>query len=218
MQIKDLEERLERAREVLDKIAKGNLNVSIEVEDFTDPLAPLEIGINFLINDLRETFESNQVKTRLLLEQRRDLESKLETIERQGKLIRMLSTPIMEVWSGVLVLTIVGEVDAVRAADIMSSLLARIHQTHKEWVIIDVTGMEGMDAGTAGYLTEMTKAVSLLGTRAVLTGIQPGVAQALVESGSDFGELIIRKDLKDGLELCLSRMDLRSAKGSRAKR
>ncbi len=206
MEIIDLAARLEKAREVLARMAEGDLNVSIEVEHFTDSLAPLEIGINSLITDLRETFESNQAKTQTLLEQRGELEKRLETIEKQGRVIQKLSTPIMEVWDGVLVLPIIGEIDAARSVDIMNSLLARVDATHDAWVIIDVTGMDGMDARSASYLIEMTKAVSLLGAQAVLTGIRTDVAQTLANARSELRELTTRRHLRDGLRLCLSRM------------
>ncbi len=214
MQIINMEERLENARDVLAKMSQGDLNVTIEVENFTDALAPLEIGINCLITDLRETFESNQAKTLELIEQRRELEKKLETIEKQGQVIRKLSTPIMEIWDGILVLPIIGEIDASRSLDITDSLLARIHDSHKAWAIIDVTGVERMDAETAGYLEKMTTAVSLLGTRTVLTGIQAAVAQTLVRNAADLGKVTICKDLKDGLELCLVGMGMPSAENT----
>jgi len=207
MKIRDLEKRLETAREVLDKMAEGNLEVSIEIEHFGDPLGHLEFGINSLISDLRETFASNQEITSMLLEQRREMEEKLATIEAQSRVIRELSTPVLEIWDDVLVLPIIGAVDAERFGLIMETLLARIQQTGCSSVIIDVTGVPEMDAHVAEHLAKITKAAALLGTRALLTGIGPTVAQSLAGARADFGDLTTCANLKEGLALCLARAE-----------
>jgi len=133
----------------------------------------------------------------------RELEQKLATIERQAAAIRELSTPVMEIWDDVLVLPVVGVVDTKRSMDIMNSLLERIVQTQSKCVIIDITGVEIVDTRTADYLLRVSRAANLLGTRCVLTGLSPAVAQTLVEIGADLTEVRTLRNLKDGLKDCL---------------
>ena len=133
----------------------------------------------------------------------RELETKLVTIERQAAAIRELSTPVMEIWDDVLVLPIVGVVDTKRSMEIMDNLLQRIVETQSRCVIIDVTGVEVVDTKTADYLLKVVRASNLLGTRCVLTGLSPAIAQTLVEIGADLTEVRTLRNLKAGLKDCL---------------
>lgn len=133
----------------------------------------------------------------------RELEAKLVTIERQAAAIRELSTPVMEIWDDVLVLPIVGVVDTKRSMEIMNNLLERIVETQSRCVIIDVTGVEVVDTKTADYLLKVVRASNLLGTRCVLTGLSPAIAQTLVEIGADLTEVRTLRNLKAGLKDCL---------------
>jgi rsbT co-antagonist protein RsbR len=133
----------------------------------------------------------------------RELERKIQLVEEQALAIQELSTPIMEVWDDVLVLPIVGVVDTKRSAEIMESLLKRIVDTQSKCVIIDITGVEIVDTKTADYLLKVVRAAGLLGSRCVLTGLSPAVAQTLVEIGADMQEVRTLRNLKEGLKDCL---------------
>jgi anti-anti-sigma regulatory factor len=132
-----------------------------------------------------------------------ELQRKIEMIERQAVAISELSTPVLEIWDGVLVLPIIGVVDTRRSIEIMENLLDRIITTKSRCVIIDVTGVEVVDTKTADYLTKVVRAASLLGTRCVLTGLSPAIAQTLVEIGADMQEILTLRNLKEGLKHCL---------------
>jgi rsbT co-antagonist protein RsbR len=133
----------------------------------------------------------------------RELEDKLQTIERQAVAIRELSTPVLEIWDDVLALPIVGVVDTRRSMDIMNTLLRRIVETKARHVIMDITGVDMVDTKTADYLLKIVRAANLLGSRCVLTGLSPAVAQTLVEIGADMNEVTTLRDLKAGLRHCL---------------
>jgi len=128
----------------------------------------------------------------------------LEDLARQREsTIRELSTPVMEVWDDVLVLPVVGVVDTMRSMEIMNTLLERIVAVQARCVIIDITGVEVVDTKTADYLLRVSRAANLLGTRCVLTGLSPAVAQTLVEIGADLTEVRTLRNLKAGLKDCL---------------
>jgi rsbT co-antagonist protein RsbR len=109
----------------------------------------------------------------------------------------------MEIWNDVLVLPIVGVVDTKRSMDIMGNLLEQIVARQAKCVIIDVTGAEIVDTRTADYLLKVVRAASLLGSRCVLTGLSPAVAQTLVEIGADLTEVRTLRNLEAGLLDCL---------------
>src|SRR5579859_3503925 len=97
------------------------------------PLSTLYTGINEMIASLQAEQERG-------VAYRKELEEKLAMIELQRVAIRELSTPIMEVWEGVLCLPIVGVLDSVRSAEMTETLLRAIMDKKARCAIIDITG------------------------------------------------------------------------------
>jgi len=134
------------------------------------------------------------------------LEQRAEIIEKQQAVIRELSTPILQVWDGVLALPLVGVVDTTRAAEVMSNLLSEIVRTHARYAILDLTGVEIVDTGTASHLINLIQAVRLLGGEGIITGIRPAVAQTMVGLGVDMARLLTLANLQQALMFCMNRL------------
>src|SRR5262245_2732468 len=73
-------------------------------------------------------------------------------------------------------------------------------------VIIDLTGVESVDSGTANHILTMSRAVRLLGAYCLVSGIGPEIAQTLTHLEVDLGGLKTTRNLSDALQLCLSFM------------
>jgi rsbT co-antagonist protein RsbR len=117
-----------------------------------------------------------------------------------------LSTPVVQIWDKVLALPLIGVVDSHRAQQIMEVLLNEIVGTQSEVIIIDVTGVAAMDTNVANYLIRAVESVSLLGARCVLTGIQPEVAQSVVNLGMNMNRVVVRRDMQNGLKWALQNL------------
>lgn len=120
--------------------------------------------------------------------------------------VRQLSTPVIPVHDGVLVVPLVGMVDASRSAMIMESLLHAIQKERASVVILDITGVPAVDAGVAGHIVRSVRAASLLGAECVLVGVSPAVAHTLVELGVELGALVTRRNLQSGISYALDVM------------
>lgn len=131
-----------------------------------------------------------------------------EQFQRQQVAIQELSTPILEVWRSVLVLPVVGAMDAARCARIMESLLGEVVSRQARVVILDVTGVSVIDTDTAGFFLKIFKSVALLGATGILTGIRPQVAQTLVELGIELSGVFTCRNLHQGLVECFRLLDL----------
>lgn len=138
-----------------------------------------------------------------------ELLAKLDVIEKQQEVIRELSTPIIEVWDGVLTLPIVGLVDSVRTAEIMDDLLQSVTRTRARFAILDLTGVQVVDTGTASHLIGLIRAIGLLGAEGVLTGISPVIAQTIVALGVDLSHVAVFAKLRDALKHCISKINAR---------
>jgi rsbT co-antagonist protein RsbR len=162
------------------------------------PLTTLFVGINEMIASL----EAEQQRGTAY---RQELEEKLATIELQRTAIRELSTPIMEVWEGVLCLPIVGVLDSVRSAEMTETLLRAIMDKKARCAIIDITGIQVMDTATADHFIRMAKAVRLLGAECVLTGINPNIAQTIVAMGLELSGIATHRSLRSALQYYVAR-------------
>lgn len=130
-----------------------------------------------------------------------------ETARRQQAIIQELSTPILQLWDSVLALPIIGVVDTRRSLEIMEKLLNEINTRQVKFVILDITGVEVVDTCTADHFIKLIKAAELLGTKCILTGIRPAVAQTLVSTGVDLSSVTTLRNLQEALKECLKQIE-----------
>lgn len=126
-----------------------------------------------------------------------------QVIDRQRRELRAMTAPILQIWDGVLLVSLIGELDAERAAAITAELLPRAVDTRARHVIFDLTAIDAIDGVVAEHLLRMLRALRLLGAGAVVTGILPAVARAIVDVGLDLRDIEIRATLRDGLHHCM---------------
>ncbi|UQA56838.1 STAS domain-containing protein [Polyangium aurulentum] len=136
-----------------------------------------------------------------------ELEARLAIIERQQEVIRNLETPVIQLWEHVITLPMVGIVDSRRAARVMDDLLAAVVRTAARYAILDLTGVDTVDTATALHLIGLVRAIRLLGAEGIITGIRPTVAQTIVTLGLDLSSIITCGTLRDGLKLCIKRLN-----------
>jgi len=136
------------------------------------------------------------------------LKEKELTIQAQQEELRQTSTPITEIWDGVLTLPIIGSLDSSRTMMVMENLLNRIAKDRARMVVMDVTGVQAIDSQVSHYLIQMVRAIGLMGAEAILTGIRPEIARALTSLNIDLGGVTTRATLSDGLKEAFRRMGI----------
>jgi rsbT co-antagonist protein RsbR len=122
--------------------------------------------------------------------------------------IRELSSPIIPVYEGILVLPLVGSLDSRRATEVTERLLEAISAQQAEIVIIDITGVPVIDTNTANHLLMTTRAANLLGSRVVLVGIGAEIAQTIVHIGIELHGLVTLANLQAGIAYALGQIGL----------
>jgi rsbT co-antagonist protein RsbR len=127
-----------------------------------------------------------------------------EVIRSQEATLRALATPLIPVGEGVLVVPLVGAVDAGRAKQLLEALLAGVAAHRARTAIIDVTGVPDLAMDVADGLLRAARAVRLLGAQAVLTGLSPAIARSLAGAGVDLAGLTTRATLRDGIAHALA--------------
>ena len=122
------------------------------------------------------------------------------TMRNQQEAIRELSTPVLQIRSGLLLLPIIGVIDTHRARLITDGVLRAIRANRARVVVMDVTGVATIDSKVANHLIQTVVAAGLMGAKVIVTGLSSDVAQALVALGLDLGKLNTAGDLQGGIE------------------
>ena len=135
-----------------------------------------------------------------------------EVIEAQRRALAELSTPIIPVLEGVIVMPLVGSIDTLRARDITRALLAGIREHRAKVVILDITGVPLVDSGVAAYLNRTIQAARLKGARTIVTGISEAVAETIVDLGIDWSSIETLSDLQTGLLAALTNLGFKLVK------
>lgn len=126
--------------------------------------------------------------------------------QQQAELIAEMSTQVLPLAHGVLMLPLIGTLDEWRSLHVRESLLEAIHRHKARVIILDLTGLRAVDTGPASRIIQLVEAIKLLGARTVLTGIQPGTAAGLADNGLviDDDSLIVLGTLQDAVQLTLA--------------
>jgi anti-anti-sigma regulatory factor len=122
---------------------------------------------------------------------------------RLKRTIAELSTPIIPVAEGVLVLPLIGTIDAERANRTTEQVLDAVVAHQAETLLIDVTGVAAVDGFVVDQLLKIVRAADLLGARSSIVGISAAMARSFTALGLDLRGLQTFSDLQSALAAIL---------------
>ncbi len=193
-------------------VAQGDWSHSVPVRS-ADEVGKLGMSFNEMTAQLSATYAELQRALAERGEKAAELQQALDQV-RQGhdeqdrllRMIREMSTPVIPVYEGILVMPLVGVIDSARARNIVETLLPAIEKEQARVVLLDITGVPMVDTAVAQVLLLTARAAHLLGATPVLVGITPPVAETIVALGVDLSDLVTRADLRSGLEYALRQL------------
>lgn len=197
--MKDLRKRIDALEDAIGAAAMGVFDTPVAVTE-EDEFASLEYGVQIMLGDLRELLESDRNKAQQIADQQAQI------IEMQAGALRKLSTPVIEVADGVLLVPVIGALDRKRLSDMQEKLLGRIEKSQASHLIVDLTGVDVLEPHTADDLAGIVHSVALLGAETVVTGISPKIALSLVHGGVVLPEVQFVRTLKEGIGYCLRKV------------
>jgi len=133
-------------------------------------------------------------------------------IARQQQELLELSTPVVQLWDGVLALPLIGTLDSARTQMVMENLLQSIVETGSAIAIIDITGVPLVDTLVAQHLLKTVAAARLMGAECLISGIRPQIAQTIVHLGVALGDVTTKASLADAFAVALQRTGQRIQK------
>jgi rsbT co-antagonist protein RsbR len=131
-----------------------------------------------------------------------------QIIARQQQELLELSTPVVQLWQGVLALPLIGTLDSARTQVVMESLLQAIVDTGSSIAIIDITGVPVVDTLVAQHLLKTVAAARLMGADCIISGIRPQIAQTIVHLGVEINDVLTKATLADAFQVALTRLGL----------
>jgi rsbT co-antagonist protein RsbR len=112
------------------------------------------------------------------------IEAKDEQLARQTEMLQAIGYPLLQVQTGVLCVPLIGPIDYERAHELMEVMLQGAIKWSARHVVIDLTGAIVSDPDVVRCLTDVVKALSLVGVHVALSGIRAEVARVLVEGNA----------------------------------
>lgn len=131
-----------------------------------------------------------------------------EVIMRQQQEMLELSTPVVQLWHGILALPLIGTLDSARTQIVMQNLLEAIVSKSADLAIIDITGVPTVDTLVAQHLLKTVAAARLMGAECIISGIRPQIAQTIIHLGVDLGGVLTKATLADAFQLALRKKSL----------
>jgi rsbT co-antagonist protein RsbR len=142
---------------------------------------------------------------------RKDAEERLaELLREREQTIEEVSTPVVPVLEGVLVLPLIGSLDSERTSRATRAALQEVARQGARVCILDITGARMVDSHAVANLTNLVQALKLVGAEACVTGVGAQVAQTLVGLGLDLQGLRTYRTLAQALAALLGTQRRRS--------
>jgi rsbT co-antagonist protein RsbR len=133
------------------------------------------------------------------------LKSREQVILNQQQELLELSTPVVQLWKGVLAVPLIGTLDSARTQIVMENLLQKIVDTGAAIAIIDITGVPTVDTLVAQHLLKTVAAARLMGADCIISGIRPQIAQTIVHLGVNLEDVTTKATLADAFLVALKR-------------
>ncbi|MDH0897448.1 MULTISPECIES: STAS domain-containing protein [unclassified Pseudomonas] len=130
-------------------------------------------------------------------------------IREQQESLLELSTPVVQLWDGVLAVPLIGALDSNRTQIVMEALLEKIVETESDIAIIDITGVPTVDTMVAQHLLKTITAAKLMGAKCIISGIRPQIAATIVHLGVELGDVVTKASLVDAFKLALKELNVR---------
>ena len=184
------------------RLAKGGKSIWLEAN--YNPVFDLEGRVERVVKfaiDITDKVESARA-TEIALKQVREAELIREEL---NLALEEMSTPVMPIWDGILLLPLIGVVDSARTDKVVNKTLERINETRSKVFLLDISGVPAMDTAVANQLLKISKATQLMGCETVISGLSPAIARTMVELGVEVGEVRTTATLQQAFAIALGK-------------
>jgi rsbT co-antagonist protein RsbR len=171
-------------------------------EVITDILTELGLEYNLSLKELSKLIKQvNRMLDISLNETVSNFEFLVNECQKMAQIeLAEVSTPIVPVKDGIIVLPLVGNIDSYRIQYMMENLLPKMSDLGVNCVIADFSGVYKLDKENVKYLNQIGQMLRLMGIDIISTGISPKLSQLAINEGIDLSGSKVYSNLKIALE------------------
>jgi anti-anti-sigma regulatory factor len=160
---------------------------------------PSDITISDNIHQLARKKESRKIQ---------ELEALVEEKTRELKeLVDRLSSPIIPVLEGIVVVPLIGKYDEDRSEQLIVRTLNNLPSYQANYLVLDLTGIDDEICEHTGSLIErIGRAASLIGTETILVGISAELGISISQSAINLSNFNCFQTLQHGIHFAISQM------------
>ncbi|WP_043932994.1 STAS domain-containing protein [Bacillus sp. EB01] len=138
------------------------------------------------------------------LESISELEEKVKgRTEELSALVKELSSPVIPVLEGILVIPLIGTFNEERLSDLVERALFELSTRKANYILIDVTGMTQINEYTIFGLQKLIKAIRLLGSECYIVGVTSELAGQMIHSNVQLKGIQSFLSLQQGVEFAI---------------
>jgi PAS domain S-box-containing protein len=113
----------------------------------------------------------------------------VDELEARLEKMKTVAAPVFELYPGLSLVVVVGQLDAERFDDITANLLKHVDNVKTRVVLIDLSSAIVKNGELANRITRALRTLRLLGVTCVMAGMQASLARALEPLIADLGSL-----------------------------
>lgn len=163
---------------------------------------PSNIKISDNIHQLARKKESEQIRQLEALVEEKTAELK--------ELVNRLSSPIIPVLDGIVVVPLIGKYEEDRSDQLIVNTLNKLPAYKASYLVLDLTGMEQEIGQHAVSLIEkIGSAARLIGTKTILVGISSGLGIGITQSNINLSKFECFQTLQHGIHYAIGQMGRR---------
>jgi rsbT co-antagonist protein RsbR len=159
---------------------------------------PSDVNVQQNIREMARKQEAQHIK---------DLESVVaEKTKILQDLVKELSSPLIPVLEGIVVVPLIGRYDEDRAEDSINNTLNNLPKYQARYVLLDLTGLnKEISPYTAELIDKLGSAARLLGVEVILVGISAELAMVITESLTGLRKFECLQTLQHGIYYALGK-------------
>ncbi|HWO98512.1 MAG TPA: STAS domain-containing protein [Bacillus sp. (in: firmicutes)] len=159
---------------------------------------PSDIDIQQNIRELARRREAEHIQELELL-----VEEKTKMLQ---ELVKELSSPLIPVLDGIVVVPLIGTYDEGRSEDLIVNTLNRLPKYKAKYLLLDLTGLnQDISEQTADLIDKLGSAANLLGTETILVGISAKLALVITQTLTNLRKFECLQTLQHGIYYALGK-------------
>ncbi|WP_409299962.1 STAS domain-containing protein [Peribacillus sp. SCS-155] len=163
---------------------------------------PSDVSVSNNIHELARKKESEQIQhlETIVAEKTRELK----------ELIKQLSSPIIPVLEGIVVVPLLGKYDEERSEELVVKTLNNLPSHKASYLVLDLTGLDkDISEHTASLIEKIGSATALIGTQTILVGISAELSIIISQSSINLSKFDCFQTLQHGIHFALGQLGRR---------